>query len=238
MSDSPCKPRWYRLTPDRLIIGLLIAECLLWLSQRLHMPTWHKGYAVLVAVAAVGAGFLFMLLWLIASLLFRRRFQFSIRSLLVLTVVVAIPCSWLAVEMKKARDQHEAVEKWQNEFLTLYNCQLDETERSLPGAAQAAPAWLRRLTGDDFFADAIPMKRGSWCEPNRLLIDGWTREQVQAWFGSPTEIKRSQFTHPVVDSPALPEMDEQWCYRHAVDDVPFLFCFKLGIVVMALDDDW
>ena len=39
-----------------------------------------------------------------------RRFQFSLRSLLVLVVVVAVPCSWLAVEMKKAREQKEAVE--------------------------------------------------------------------------------------------------------------------------------
>jgi hypothetical protein len=28
------KPRWYRLTPDRLILGLLAVEGLLWLSER------------------------------------------------------------------------------------------------------------------------------------------------------------------------------------------------------------
>ena len=35
------------------------------------------------------------------GLIFRWRFQFSIRSLLVLTVAVAVPCSWLAVEVKE-----------------------------------------------------------------------------------------------------------------------------------------
>ena len=36
---------------------------------------------------------------------------FSIRSLLVLTIAVAIPCSWLTVEMKAAREQKAAFVK-------------------------------------------------------------------------------------------------------------------------------
>ena len=35
-----------------------------------------------------------MLLWFLAALLFRLRFQFSLLSLLLLAVVVAVPCSW------------------------------------------------------------------------------------------------------------------------------------------------
>ena len=42
-----------------------------------------------------------MLLWFLAALIFHRRFQFSILSLLVLVVVVAIPFSWLAVKMEQ-----------------------------------------------------------------------------------------------------------------------------------------
>ena len=70
----------------------------------------HKGYAVLITVASVGVAFLLMLLWFLAALVFGWRFQFSILSLLLLVVVVAIPCSWLATEMKAAREQREAVE--------------------------------------------------------------------------------------------------------------------------------
>ena len=33
MTDTP-KSRWYRLTPDLFVIGLLVVECLLWLSDR------------------------------------------------------------------------------------------------------------------------------------------------------------------------------------------------------------
>ena len=43
---------------------------------------------MLIAVAVVGGAMLVMLLWFIVSLVFRWRFQFSIRSLLVLTVAV------------------------------------------------------------------------------------------------------------------------------------------------------
>ncbi len=91
MADGRSKPRWYRLTPDRFVIGLLVVEGLLWLSERFQWFSFneHKGWTVLIGVAVVGAAFLLMLLWFIASLLFRWRFQFSIRSLLVLTIADA-----------------------------------------------------------------------------------------------------------------------------------------------------
>ncbi len=69
-----------------------------------------KGYTVLISVAGVGVVLLAMLLWFVVALVFRRRFQFGIRALLVLTVAVAMPCSWLGVEMKKASEQKEAAE--------------------------------------------------------------------------------------------------------------------------------
>ena len=52
-----------------------------------------------------------MFLWFLAALVFRLRFQFSILSLLLLVVVVAVPFSWLATEMNAARKQREAVEE-------------------------------------------------------------------------------------------------------------------------------
>ena len=141
MTDPDPKPRWYRLTPDRLVIGLLVVECLLWLSERFQWPIWHKGYPVMIAVAMVGLAFLIMLFWFIASLLFRWRFQFSIRSLLVMVVVAAIPCSWLAVEMKKAREQKEAVAAIEKFGAPI--------QYDFPWGSE--PEWLRKLLGDDFF---------------------------------------------------------------------------------------
>ena len=81
---------------------------LLWLSERFGWLGWHKGYAVLTGVAVVGVAMLLMLVWFAVALVFRRRFQFSIRSLLVLVVVVALPCSWMAVERQRAEKQRSA----------------------------------------------------------------------------------------------------------------------------------
>jgi len=152
--DEPVHFR-FRLTPDRLIIGVLIVECLLWLSQRFQWPMWHKGYAVLSAVAVVGATMLLMLLGLIVPLLLRWRFQFGIRSLLVLTVAVAIACSWLSWEVKNAREQREAAIT----IRTLggfvgYNWQY-KANGSLVQNARPPAEWLRRLLEVDLSSSVV-----------------------------------------------------------------------------------
>ena len=83
--------RWYRLTPDRLILGLLAVEVSLLVSQ---WGDWfefnhHKGWTVLIAVAAVGVVSLLLVVWLTVSLLFRWRFP----------ILASAPCccsSWLS----------------------------------------------------------------------------------------------------------------------------------------------
>ena len=103
---SKPKLRWFHATPGRLLVVLLAVEGILFLSER-----WFpKGWAVLIAIASVIAAMVLMLLWFTAALLFRWRFQYGLRSLLLLVVIVAVPCSWLATEMQQARKQKEAVE--------------------------------------------------------------------------------------------------------------------------------
>jgi hypothetical protein len=97
MGDTTrARVRWFQPTPGRCVIGLLAVEGLLWLSEHFGWLSWYKGYAVLTAVASVGVAMLAMVVWFGLALVFRRRLQFSISSLLVLVVVVALPCSWLA----------------------------------------------------------------------------------------------------------------------------------------------
>ncbi|MGD0900736.1 MAG: hypothetical protein ABR915_23130 [Thermoguttaceae bacterium] len=148
--------RWYHPTPDRLILGLLALEGLLRLSERSRWLPWHKGYAVLIAVASVGVFFLLMLLWYLAALLFRLRFQFSIRSLLVLTVAVAVPCSWLSWEMKRAREQRKTVES----FTELtgaagHEWECDKHGNFILDVRPPEPAWLRSWLGEDFFGEVV-----------------------------------------------------------------------------------
>jgi hypothetical protein len=143
------KLRWCRLTPERLVVGLLAVEGLLLLSEWFQWFAFneHKGWTVLIAVAAVGVAGLCTLFWFAAALLFRWPFQFSIRSLLVLTVAVAIPCSWLATERRQAQRQHEICEVLR---ISSWDVQYDF---EAPQAAEPAPAWLRKMLGDDFFAN-------------------------------------------------------------------------------------
>ena len=146
---APKPIRWFHPTPGRLVLLLLAIECLLWLSERFGWLGWHKGYAVLTAVTVVGVAMVVMLVWFGVALFLGLRFQFSIRSLLVLVVVVALPCSWMAVEMKRARRQVETVSAIEA-IGGGVNYDFDSVGRDPPD-----PAWLRRLLGRDFFADVV-----------------------------------------------------------------------------------
>jgi hypothetical protein len=146
------KRRWFRLTPDRLILGLLAVEGLLWLSNWLCWPTWQKGYAVLATAATVGVVLLAMFLWFVAALAFRLRFQFSLRSLLILSVVVALPSGWMAAEAKQARRQSVMVAK----VLALGGSVGDEWWFGLYVAGEER-GWARKFFGDEFFHDATKL---------------------------------------------------------------------------------
>jgi Leucine-rich repeat (LRR) protein len=97
------KLRWHRLTPDRLVLGLLTMEGLLLLSEWFPWFAFsrYEGAKALIALVAAGLTLSVMLLWFIAAVIFRRHFQYSLRSLLLLVAAVAIPCSWLAVVIEK-----------------------------------------------------------------------------------------------------------------------------------------
>ena len=154
MTDAAVsKPCWFRPTPGGLVLLLLAGEGVLWLSEHFGWFAFnrHKGYTVLAAVAAVGVFFLLMLLWLLLALIFRWRFQFSIRSLLVLTLAVAIPCSWLATEMKAAKGQKAVVEEI--ERLGGWVCYDYQRDPSDTTSKPPEPAWLRRLLGDGLFVN-------------------------------------------------------------------------------------
>jgi hypothetical protein len=160
MSISPeTRHRRFFLTPDRFVSGLLVVVCLLWLSESLHL--FATGWAVLTAAACVGMALLMMLLWLAASLFLRRRFQFSIRSLFVLVLSVAIPCGWLAVERERARRQSETVE-WTKKLggYVEYDWQDVINGNRLSATQPPGAALPRDLLGVDFFHAIILIDLG------------------------------------------------------------------------------
>ena len=164
-ATTQARVRWFRLTPGRFVIGLLVVEAILWFSDRFGWLGWHKGYAVLTGVAAVGVAMLLMVGWFAAAIIFRLRFQFGIRLLFVLVVVVALPFSWLAVEMKKAREQRDVVKgmyvkrQWDDSGTTVeYDYEFNDGDiqsRKSTGARPVEAVWLRELFSEDFFASVV-----------------------------------------------------------------------------------
>ncbi len=115
MSEFPEKPRrrWFRITPGRCVVALLALEGFLLLSQWLQWFAFnrHAIWSILIAAAAIAATMLLMFFWLLLALIFKWRFQFSIRALLLLTLVVAIACAWFVAAREQARKQREIVEE-------------------------------------------------------------------------------------------------------------------------------
>ena len=116
------------------MLGSLAVTGVLFLSEQFQWFAFnrHKGWTVLIAVAGVGVLVWLSLVWFVAALVLRRRFQFSVRSLLLLAVVVALPFSWLAVAMKHAREQKAmvaAIKKFHGQL--IYEWESSKTDYSL-----------------------------------------------------------------------------------------------------------
>jgi hypothetical protein len=168
------KLRWFHLTPGRLLVVLLAVEAVLLLSERFRWFPFneYKGWTVLITLGVVGVFLLFMLIWFVFALLFRRRFQFSIRSLLVLTIAVALPFSWLAVEVKRAREQKEAVEAITEDWgWRQYD---DEYGKS---ACPPALRWMKEQLGHDFFSnvDEVDFSNTKVTDAGIEHLKGWTQ---------------------------------------------------------------
>ena len=139
----------------RLPLTLLVLDGLLFLSGRLGLLP--KGYAVLIAVALVGGTVLLFAGRLAAGILFRWRFQYSIRLLLALPLVVAVPFSWLAVEARHARTQRELVaEITKFGGRVGYDWEWEANQRGV--RLTQPPARPLGLMGGDFFADVAGVR--------------------------------------------------------------------------------
>ena len=240
MNDPTAKRCRFHRTPNWLILALLVVECLLWMSERFQWPTWHKGYAVLIAVASVGVVFWIMLLWLVVSLSFRWRFQFSIRSLLVLPVVVALPCSWFACEMRKAERQAAVVQEIKNVGgSVVYDLDVDTSETLISNAKPSGQERLRSLLRDDFIGAvvgvnlndrnitdaglahlaALPQLRELWLDGNQITDAGLAHlaalPQLQKLFLDGTQITDAGLAHLA----GLTQLQELWLYQTQVTDV-------------------
>ena len=81
-----------------------------------------------------------------------RWYQYRLRSLLILMVLVSIGMSWFAVKMQRARRQKAAVEAIRKLKETV---EYEWESRSSSKTERPGPAWLRSLLGDDFLAAVV-----------------------------------------------------------------------------------
>jgi len=87
----------------------------------------------------------------------RRRFQYSLRALLIFVTLCAVFCSWFAPKIQKAKREREAVAQIEKlggavrwdwyDPMTGWDHEPNGTRRQPQG-----PAWLRALLGENFFA--------------------------------------------------------------------------------------
>ena len=83
----------------------------------------------------------------------RRRFRFSLRTLLVVFLVLGLGLGWFAYKMRQAERQRRAVEGIEEVGGRVwYDYELEAHQRG-KAPEPPAPAWLRELIGDDLFAD-------------------------------------------------------------------------------------
>jgi hypothetical protein len=111
----------------------------------------HRGWTVSIALLSVVAALL---------LAIRVRHpswnQFSLRTLLVFTLIVALAAAWLRTAMESKRHEREAVAAIVAAGGRVdYDYQWENRQGGQPesNVKPPGPDWLRRLLGDNFFAD-------------------------------------------------------------------------------------
>jgi hypothetical protein len=156
--------RWFCITPSRVAFFLLVVEVLLWLSERFQWFPFnrHRGYTILFVVECVGPGVIVIFLWLLVALIIRRRFQFSVRYLMLLVLVVTVPCSWLAMDRASARKRWEIIEQFKSDGgAMVYDFEPPRGVATGEPIKPPGPWWLRKLLGGYVFINVteIDLKR-------------------------------------------------------------------------------
>ena len=158
------------MVPPKLswvLFALLAVEGFLFVSEQAGWFGFHEDRIspFLFAMAAVIAPIFLMFFWIflralwdvfrffgmVARLAYRRRFQYSLRTLLLVVTLFAIACSWLAVKIRQAQRQQEAVaeiQKLGGSIVYDWPAGWKPARNVLP---PPGPAWLRSLLGVDLF---------------------------------------------------------------------------------------
>jgi hypothetical protein len=100
-----------------------------------------------------------------------RWFQFSLRTLLIFTLICAIACAWLARRIEQKRRERAAVDAilQLKGSVVLYDYELNDSG-DIVGGEMPQPAWLRRFFGDDCFR-SVALVHFSYEDVTRSHLD-------------------------------------------------------------------
>ena len=118
----------------------------------------------------------------------RHWFQYSLRSLLLLTLLPRLGMSWIAVKMQTARRQKEAVEAIRKLGGRVeYDYEVDQSGNPISYASPPEPVWLRNMLGEDFFATVVDVSLDNSSVTDAALehLKGLTQLQWLALDGTP-----------------------------------------------------
>lgn len=126
----------------------------------------------------------------------RWRFQYTLRSLLILMFVVCLGMSWVAVRMRKADRQRKAVESIRKfGGLVYYEHAFDDLKHVRHRPQPPIPRFVQDLLGDDFFADVLYIDLGPTKVSDADLECLETLDRLEWLVLSDTEITDAGLVH-------------------------------------------
>jgi Leucine-rich repeat (LRR) protein len=105
----------------------------------------------------------------------RRWFQFSLRTLMIVTMICAIGSAWLGKKIERKRYEQEAVEAIVSSGgQVLYDYEM------VKGGTPPGPAWLRKLLGKNLFSEVVLVNligRGQASDSGLVVLDRFPQLQ-------------------------------------------------------------
>lgn len=152
------KSLWRLVSPTTFLLMLVVGEVQLLLSDRFDWLAINerKGWTVLLCVAFALAGVLLLASYSVVRLITRQSMQFSLSEVLILVVALAIPCSWLAAELRAADRQRETIAATRAEsFSCFYDYAVTTPGRLQMFSGSRTLPFLYERLGEDFFHNIV-----------------------------------------------------------------------------------
>jgi hypothetical protein len=160
-AESPKrKRRWFSSPQNGLLLSLLAVEVFIFTSASFRWFAFNENKirTALIAFGSVAVAMILPLVRLALAPLFRGRrwYQYGLRSLMILFLVVGIGMTWLVAIKRKAEKQKAAVDAIRKEGgWVQYGYEIDASGNGVAKSMPPEPAWLRDALGGDFFNNVV-----------------------------------------------------------------------------------